>query len=241
MAVSGLVYWAQTHGNQKTVELGEEYLTAGDFAGLHSSEKQLMKFLVTHMKASDIPDLCPPDAAFRTVSSPLTKENTFLLLDWIQHLNYKGVKMRGKFLQCIKEGSWLKTLVGNSPPSKSALYSTEWESLSQIGFALGDIPFIDEEFYDHKISHYKEELKIIGVVCEFENVCEYIARHLMTLASSRIAPSKMLLLLNFIRYLMESLSSPEGFINSIKMGRWLRTTQGYRTPVGSVLFDISVG
>lgn len=59
------------------VELGEEYACNSKFAGECSSKKMLHSFMAVHVKAKDIPELCPPDADFPLASSPLTREQTF--------------------------------------------------------------------------------------------------------------------------------------------------------------------
>ncbi|KAL5978988.1 hypothetical protein ACLOJK_018883, partial [Asimina triloba] len=165
------------------VELSEDYFMAGSFAGVYSQEKQLTKFMESIVQASDIPALHPPDAAFPTVSSRLTKENTFLLLVWIRNLKSKGVNLPHRFVQCIKEGSWLRTSAGYKPPSEAFLSSSDWGSLLQMGSVLVDIPLIDQEFYNYRINHYKEELKTVGVMFEHGEACRYIGDRLMKLAA----------------------------------------------------------
>ncbi|XP_042504941.1 uncharacterized protein LOC122081759 [Macadamia integrifolia] len=224
------------------VELGEDYLQAGHFAGVYTSEQQLMTFMITYVGASDIPDLCPPNAVFPTVSSPLSKENTFLLLDWIRTMKRKGIKMEGKFLRCIKEGSWLRISLGCSPgyrpPSQSFLLTAEWGNLLQNGSVLVDIPLIDQRFYDCRISAYMEELKSVGVMSEFGEACQFIGKHLMSLAaSSNLTRSNVLSMLNFIKFLRKKFLPTEDLILNIKEGRWLRTYIGDRSPVGSILYD----
>lgn len=234
----GLLGGSNPWTGQNYVELAEDYLRAGHFAGLYSQEKLLSGFLATFLKALDIPDVCPADAVFRTVSSPLTKDNTFLLLDWIKNLKYKGLPLPGKFLRCIKDGSWLKTSVGYRPPSESFLSSFDWGNLLQMGSILVDIPLIDQEFYGNKISDYKEELKTAGVMFEYGEACQYIGKHLMKLAScARLTKGNVFSMLSFIRFLRGRLLPVEDFINSIKEGKWLKTKHGDRSPVGSVLFD----
>ncbi|XP_077227223.1 uncharacterized protein LOC143860448 isoform X2 [Tasmannia lanceolata] len=223
---------------QSYVELGEDYIRDGHFANVYTSEKQLMPFLASHVNASDIPSLCPPNAEFATVSSPLTKENTFLLLEWIRNLRHLGIPMHESFLQCIRNGSWLKTCVGYKSPSESFLSSSDWGSLLQMGSVLVDIPLIDQGFYDNRMSSYKEELKEIGVMFEFGEACKFIGNHLMSLAASHsLSRANVLCMLEFIKFLSEKYLPPEEFIESVKEGRWLRTSHGVRSPVGSVLFD----
>ncbi|XP_077228605.1 uncharacterized protein LOC143861588 [Tasmannia lanceolata] len=224
---------------QGYAELGEDYIKAGYFANVYTSEKQLMPFLESHTNASDVPGLCPPDAEFATVSSPLTKENTFLLLEWIQNLRHKKeLATHESFLQCIRNGSWLKTSVGYKPPSESFLSSSDWGNLLQMGSVLVDIPLIDQGFYDNRMISYEEELKTIGVMSEFGEACKFIGNHLMSLAASdSLSKANVLCMLNFIKFLREKYLPPEEFIESVKEGRWLRTSRGVRSPVGSVLYD----
>ncbi|XP_068665867.1 uncharacterized protein [Aristolochia californica] len=220
------------------VELGEDYLGAGYFATMWTSENQLMWFLRNYTQVSDLPDFCPPNAAFSSVYSPLNLENALLLLDWIRNLRAKGYGIPSKFLKCIKEGGWLKTSVGYRPPSESFLYNSTWGVVLQAGCELVDIPLIDETFYGNKISGYTEELKAVGVMSEFGEACRFIGKHLMSLAaSSTLSKSSVLYMLKFIRYLREECLSPKEFIASVKERAWLKTSIGNRSPVGSVLFD----
>ncbi|XP_058103014.1 uncharacterized protein LOC131246676 isoform X2 [Magnolia sinica] len=224
-------------GGENYVELSEDYVQEGYFAGLHSSKKQLMKFMEVYIEAFDVPSLFPPDAAFPTVSSSLTKEKMFLLLEWIQNLRSKGVQIPGRFLRCIKKGSWLKTSVGYKPPSETFLSSSDWGSLLQMGSMMVDIPLIDQEFYDYRISYYKEELKTIGVMFEYGEACQFIVDQLMKLANSmRLTSANVLSMLQLIKFMREKYLLPEEFIKSVKCGSWLRTTHGNRSPVGSILY-----
>ncbi|XP_068664998.1 uncharacterized protein [Aristolochia californica] len=221
------------------VELGEDYLGGGYFANMWTSENQLMWFLRNYTQVSDLPDFCPPNAAFSSVYSPLNLENALLLLNWIRNLRAKGFGIPSKFLKCIKEGGWLKTSVGYRPPSESFLYNSTWGIVLQAGCELVDIPLIEEIFYANKISGYTEELKAVGVMSEFGEACRFIGKHLLMslAASSTISKSTVLYMLKFIRYLQEECLSPKEFIASVKEGAWLKTSVGYRSPVGSVLFD----
>ncbi|KAF9616996.1 hypothetical protein IFM89_033066 [Coptis chinensis] len=220
------------------VELGEDYLHAGNFAGVHSPERRLVMFLKKYVGASDIPDLCPPDDAFPTVSSPLTKENTFLLLEWIRNLKRKRSLVDGIFLRCIRDGSWLSTSVGYRPPSQSFLLTPEWGNLLKNGSELVDIPLINQQFYDNRIIEYKEELISIGVMSEFGEACRFIGRHLMHLASNNnLTRANVFSILNFIKFLREKYLPPDDFVKSVRVGSWLRTKHGERSPVGSILYD----
>ncbi|XVF11465.1 hypothetical protein REPUB_Repub08aG0030000 [Reevesia pubescens] len=203
--------WARLIGSNPLkaegyIELGEGYLRPGNFVGQITPEKKLLEFLGSHVAASDIPSLSPPNAAIPAVSSPLTKENTFLLLDWIQNMKNKEKPIPEKFLTSIKNGNWLKVTINGSagykPPSQSFFYSSSWGNILQNVTVFVDIPLIDQNFYGDGIREYTEELKTIGVI-----------------------------------YLRTRFLPPDEFIRSIKEGRWLKTSHGYRSPVGAVLFD----
>ncbi|XP_072979221.1 uncharacterized protein [Typha angustifolia] len=223
---------------EKYVELGADYMSVGTFAGNYTSDGQLLMFLKTHTQANDVPYICPPNADFPTVSSPLTMNHAFLLLEWIRNLKSREILLPEKFLKCIKNGSWLKTSIGYKPPSESFLSSAEWGSLLQIGSVLVDIPMIDQEFYGLRISNYKEELRAIGVRFEFGEASTYIGKHLMSMAANNtLTRTNVFSLLQLIRFLRQKHLSPEYLIKSIKDGNWLKTSHGYTSPVGSIFFD----
>ncbi|KAG6632785.1 hypothetical protein CIPAW_12G002200 [Carya illinoinensis] len=224
------------------VELGEEYLLADSFVGESCSGEQLLEFLKTHVAASDIPHIAPPNVAIPAVSAPLTKQNAFLLLDWIHNLNCWRSHIPKRFLESIKEGSWLKITTngcsGYRPPSRSFMLTSSLGNILQNDLVLADSPLIYQSFYGDQINKYKEELKTMSVMFEYGEACEFIGKHLMSLAdSSTLTRSQVLSVLNFIRFLRDNYLPPEKFINTIKERRWLRTSRGDMSPVGSILFD----
>ncbi|KAK2406054.1 ATP/DNA binding protein [Trifolium repens] len=225
--------------HENYVELGKEYLNSSSYAGQSTSSGMLINFLKLHVGASDIPNISPPNAGFSAVDTPLTKDNAFLLLDWIRNLKYKGVHLPERFLKSIKDGSWLKVTVnGYRPPSKSFLIRSPLGKILQSGSVLVDIPLIDESFYGDKINKYEEELKTVGVMSSCEEACNFIGRELMSRASSfTLSKNHVLLMLNFIQYLRKSLLPVDKFVISIKDGPWLKTSRGVRSPNGSVLND----
>ena len=223
------------------VELGEDYLRPATFAGTITKERQLMTFLKTHVAASDIPDISPPNTELSAAYAPLTKQNAFMLLDWIHSLRYKR-DLPAKFLTSITTGRWLKISLSGSPgyrpPSQSFLFNSSAGDLLQDESVMVDIPLIDQEFYGNGINNYKEELKTIGVMFEYREVCQFVGKHVMSLAtSSALTKSNVFQILNFIRFLRLKVLPADEFIHSIRDGRWLKTSCGDRSPVGSVLFD----
>ncbi|KAJ8420838.1 hypothetical protein Cgig2_013393 [Carnegiea gigantea] len=239
--------WVQLMGSnpwrdEDFVELAEEYLHSRRYAGQYVPKRALINFLRSCACASDIPDISPPDAPFPTVSGPLTKQNAFLLLEWIMKLRSNVFLIPSKFLSCIKNGSWLKVTISGSPgykpPSQSFLPCSSWGSLLQSGSDMVDIPMVDKSFYGNKISHYEEELKAIGVISDCGEACEFIGKHLMSLATNyNLTATKVIAMLNFIKFLREKYLPVDKFINAVKNVEWVRTSSGERLPAESVLYD----
>ncbi|CAH2035137.1 unnamed protein product [Thlaspi arvense] len=221
------------------IELGEEYLSSGRFAGVMSNHRELLEFLKSYAKAGDIPDLKPPNAAIPALSGALRKENAFLLLEWIKCNRYYLLPM---FLGSVRGGSWLRTMMNGCsdyrPPSQSFYHTASWGRILQDGSILVDIPLVDRSFYGNEIEKYREELKTAGVMFEFSEACEFVGNHLMGLAmNSSLSTANVFSILKFIRHLRQKLLSPDDFISAVKNVRWIRTTCGDRSPDGVVLFS----
>ncbi|XP_047306317.1 uncharacterized protein LOC124909709 [Impatiens glandulifera] len=226
------------------IELSECYLTSGLFSGSSTSPNELIQFLKTYFAASDLPDMSPPDTTIPAMSGPLTKENAFLVFKWIRYLIRKAGCIPDKLLNCIRSGCWMKISLrgstGYRPPSRSFMPSSSWANLLQNDeiSILVDIPIIDERFYGDEIVEYKEELKQIGVMFEYGEACKYAGKHLMSLtAFSTLTKENVFSILKFIRFLRQNLLSPVDFIDNVKEGKWLRTSEGIRSPVVSTLLN----
>ncbi|KAI3959227.1 hypothetical protein MKW92_008926 [Papaver armeniacum] len=226
------------------VELTEDYACSGKFAGYVTKTKQLMAFLKKHIEASDIPDICPPDDPLPTVNSPLTKANTFLLLQWIRKLRLESNLVEGNFLTSIKEGCWLRTCMGDATsyscvaPSKSFFLTKSDGSLLQNGSELVDIPLVDIQFYGSKINQYKEELKAIGVMFDFVDASKYMGESFMALAAnSNLTKSNVFSILKFVKLLQQKFLS-RCLHRRPSKGRWLKTRNGdLLSPADSILYD----
>ncbi|VFQ62573.1 unnamed protein product [Cuscuta campestris] len=240
--------WVQLTGSnlwkgEGYIELGEDYLHSRRYAGgVLTQKKDILEFLKSYAGAMDIPHLPLPNAVLYSMSSPLTKENAFLLLDWISYNRRNRIPIPGSFLSCVKNGSWLRVRLcgstGNRPPSQSFFHSSSWGHHLQNGSLHIDIPFVDLDFYGEKISNYKEELKTIGVMFELKEACEFIGKHFMSLADScAFTKHDVISILKFIRYLRDKYLPPDDFMNSIKDKSWLQTTQGMKKPGQCVFLD----
>ncbi|PWA59580.1 DNA binding,ATP binding protein [Artemisia annua] len=222
------------------VELTNDYTRSVSYFGKVTSHEELISFVQDYVKASDIPYLSPPNAAVPTMSFPLTKSSTFLLLNWLKNLRTTGTCLPELFLSSIKNGSWLKINLngcsGYKPPSESFVLESSLVSYLQNESVLVDIPLVDEKFYGDEIKNYKDEFKTIGVRFEIKEACELTGKRLISLAaSSEITKDSAIAILKFIKYLGENKISSEDFIRSIKGGKWVRTSRGYMTPSDSVL------
>jgi sacsin len=224
--------------SEKYVELSGDYRNPGSFAGNHTPKDALLNFIEKNVGAADVPYVHPPNAQFPTVSSSLTKENAFLLLDWIQNLGTGGVALPSRFLDCVKNGSWLKTSIGYKPPKDSFLSRETWGSLLQIGSDMVDIPLIDQEFYGNSISNYKNELRLIGVKFDFGEASEMVGKHIMSRAANgTFTRSNVFSLLGLIRFLRDKHLSPSHLIEAVKKDRWLKTCLGNKSPSEAFLYS----
>ncbi|XP_073355375.1 uncharacterized protein [Aegilops tauschii subsp. strangulata] len=224
--------------NEKYIKLSADYKSAGHFAGNYTPKDQILDFLKTKVQASDVPFIHPPNASFPTASSHLTVDNAILLLQWIRNLKSKGVQLPASFLASVKEGSWLKTSVGYKHPVESFMSSSEWGNLLQNGSSCVDIPMIGQQFYQNKMHAYKEELQVIGVRFEFGEASAYIGRRLMSMAASNMLTRQHVYeLLRLIRFLQQKVLSPSKLVNSVKDGRWMKSTLGYRSPSCCIIYD----
>ncbi|XP_071693153.1 uncharacterized protein [Rutidosis leptorrhynchoides] len=224
------------------VELGEDYTRCASYFGTYTSGEELISFMKTYVSASDVPNISPPNSVVPTLSSPLTKKNTFLLLEWIHNLRLKRVSLPERFLSSIKNGSWLRISLSGSagyrPPNESFMLEASNGKLLQNGSVLVDIPLIDVSFYGDVIKSYKEELQLFGVRFENKEACEFIGDRLMSIvASSTLTRDNVVSILRFIQYLGENYISSKAFIDSIKNGKWLRTSRGDVAPSNAVLYS----
>ena len=223
------------------IELSEDYLNTGWLAGkVITKEKELIGFLSDHSKAYDIPLIPPPNSRIPAVSAPLTKENAFLLLKWIRKFRNS---IPQTFLTCIKERSWLKITLsgypGSRPPSQSFMLASSLVDVLQNGSVFVDIPLVDENYYGIEIKDFVEELKKMGVMSEYGEACDFIGKHLRSLAASNtLRRSNVISILNFIKFLRTNYLGADTFISKIQNGKWLRTSCGDRAPVEAVLYNM---
>ncbi|ERN06242.1 hypothetical protein AMTR_s00016p00192530 [Amborella trichopoda] len=190
------------------------------------------------MKVVDIPDLFPPNSELPIASSPLTKENEFLLLGWIKNLLGRNAGLHERFVRSIKEGCWLKTSSGYKSPSKSLLLNLNDVSTLQLINVPFDLPLIDEKFYDNQINWYKDVFEFLGVTFERNQAFRFTTDQLHLLGtSSSLNRDQAISLLECIRNLGEQYLFPKELVEGASRGIWLKTSKGFDSPLLSVLLD----
>ncbi|KAM1910775.1 hypothetical protein ACFX13_039367 [Malus domestica] len=185
---------------------------------------------------------CIPTAFLNAFISLVRSKEDAPVSSLTRMVKFLPVQSSYEGLNVVSDGSWQKVTLNGSPgfrpPSQSFLLKSSSGNLLQNSSVFVDIPLIDQSHYDGKINDYKEELKKIGVRFEFGEACEYMGKHLMSLAAaSSLTRGNVFSVLRFIRFLREKLLPPDDFISSIKDGQWLKTSLGFRSLVGSVLSD----
>lgn len=134
-------------------------------------------------------------------------------------------------LSPIRNGNWLKTSTGYNAPSRSFLLSAEWANLGLVISELANVPLVDHEFYENKISSYREELKSIGVQFEFSYTS-------VDLDTKPLTMENAILLLQCIKNLRSrGIHLPQKFLSCISNAKWLKTSLGYSSPLGSFLLS----
>ncbi|TVU50337.1 hypothetical protein EJB05_01705, partial [Eragrostis curvula] len=171
------------------------------------------------------------NASVQIGDQPLNLENAILLLQWIRDLRSRGNQLPKNLMSSIRHGKWLKTTTGYCAPSRCFLLSVEWGNLLQIMSELCDVPLVDREFYENKISSYKEELRYIGVQFEFSYAS-------MSMATQPLTMDNAIFVLEFIRNLISRCTPlPQQLLSFIRNVKWLKTTMGCSSPSDSYLLS----
>ncbi|KAL5558728.1 hypothetical protein UlMin_034939 [Ulmus minor] len=229
--------WAKLFGSvnpfleRNFVDISKDYAQND---GKHTPDKVVLDFICKYAKATDIPELSPPNAEMQMASSQLSMEQVFLLLDWIKVLRTNNSSIPDRFIRSIHEGAWIKCYGRYSSPKQSILPDETGKAIyDKMKYILDDY-IIDEEFYRNKIAGYQDELRFLGVGFGFEHVLELVKTCFVSLASSSTRSFSVCRLLLFIRFLRKKNIVDLQWLQAIKRGKWLKTRQGYSTPEGSV-------
>ncbi|KAI8030890.1 hypothetical protein LOK49_LG01G03112 [Camellia lanceoleosa] len=134
---------------------------------------------------------------------------------------------------------WLKTCHGYRFASGSILFDPKWGTVSQFV----DVPLIDDACYGNKIFSFKDELKMMGVMVNFNEVAHFVARGLKLpqepVSVTADCTSSLLHCAKSLRHStkLSDQSLLEHLLNKLKGSKWLKTHMGYRTPNKSHMFN----
>ncbi|OMP11622.1 hypothetical protein CCACVL1_00391 [Corchorus capsularis] len=235
--------WARLLGptnpflEQNYVDIAEAYAKSYQSNGEHTPEEELLDFLAKNLRAKDLPQLLPPDMVL-PLRSCLTCEEAYLLLDWIRFLRIGGLSIPEKFNQSIRDQRWMKTYSCFSCPSQSFLLdTTEKIVFEMMKIVLHDFFILDQEFYSDRIFSYVDELKYLGVKLGFDDLQRLLANRFKSLTSSSLSKDDTYSLLMFISISREKKMLDEEWLDAIREGKWLQTSQGFRAPKESLFLQ----
>ncbi|XP_019185046.1 PREDICTED: uncharacterized protein LOC109180015 [Ipomoea nil] len=219
--ISDIPFLDQNHYGQEILAYKEELKLLGVVFGYN----QNFQLVVSNLK---------PSGSLTSLSA----EAALLALNCIHHLNLGSsdslcIALAGN--RCLKTVS-----NGYRSPAECFLPDPTWASLLLV---FDGFPCIDEKFYGSKISSFKNELQMLGVVVSFEAVCKSFAQ-VFRQQTSKCALSKRnaLSLLETYRKLKKAkclnlLKSDEDIGKVIQEVKWLRTRIGSAcTPKECILF-----
>ncbi|PQM38363.1 uncharacterized protein Pyn_20293 [Prunus yedoensis var. nudiflora] len=132
-----------------------------------------------------------------------------------------------KWLLCE---NWLKTRHGYKTPGESILFSSKWGSI----LLFVDLPLIDDAHYGTGIYKFKDELRMLGVITDFEQGAPFVAKGLHSpIQPELIDADGMISLLECIKHL-RSRSDDEPLLGDLRQNfaesRCLKTMKGYKIP-----------
>ncbi|XP_077251764.1 uncharacterized protein LOC143890988 [Tasmannia lanceolata] len=171
------------------------------------------------------------------LSFSLSRNNVLSLLRCINQMNGTIPSALLEFKNSLSGVKWLRTRRGYKSSPDSVLFDSKWGTVSHFV----DLPLIDDAFYGISIYTCREELKMMGVVVDFMEGSQFVARGLNLPKDSGVITVKgVLSLLKCVGFLLEKSaekSLPEDFLKKMREGKWLKTYRCYRSPEQCLLFD----
>lgn len=162
----------------------------------------------------------------------LTAEAVLLIMECIQFS-----RSSSKLISLLKKvPCFLKTKTGFKTPGECFLHDPLWGCILEV---FNGLPIIDHQFYGEKIFTYKDELKQIGVVVDFEQAIEKFADLFKQKASqSSFSQHHVKSFLSCCRLLKGAeYKFPSKFSRIIHTEKWLQTrVGGYRRPGKCILY-----
>ncbi|KAL6955021.1 hypothetical protein U1Q18_041628 [Sarracenia purpurea var. burkii] len=182
-------------------------------------------------------------------ASGLTGAIVISLLQWMRCMSKKMPSELSNLKRFLSGEKWLKTRHSDRYASDLILFDSEWETVSQFV----DLPQIDNAFYGDRIFSFRDELKSMGVVVDFNEGAHLVVRGLQLPEEPESVPAEcafsLLRCARSIRHrsekssdksLLERLSDKsllKRLLNKLKLSKWLKTYMGYRTPETSLIFN----
>ncbi|XP_028766278.1 uncharacterized protein LOC114724136 [Neltuma alba] len=142
----------------------------------------------------------------------------------------------GKLVSALRGSNCLMTSKGFKAPSDCYLSDPGWGCILEV---FNSFPVIDHKFYGNKIMSYKDELRIMGVVVDFEDAIEAFGVVFEQKASqTSLTKQHVESFLSCYRQLNEArYSFPLKFSTKLRSANWLRTRFGaYKPSKGCILF-----
>ncbi|KAF7067057.1 hypothetical protein CFC21_072976 [Triticum aestivum] len=171
--------------------------------------------------------------------SSLTKVNVLALLACYRQLRSHNPNPVGLF-NSMRSEKWLCTSLGFRSPSEAILFDESWQSLLPIA----KLPFINDGDSNgglgKELHGYKAELKELGVTTEVKaHGARFVINGLIIPADTAdISAATVLLLLGSVKSCLACMATlPKEFMKEITSCKWLKTTLGYQSPDGCILFD----
>nr|GMC69936.1 Sacsin like [Ipomoea batatas] len=217
--ISNIPFVDQNHYGHEILAYKEELKLLGVIFGFN----QNFQLVVSNLK---------PSANLTSLSA----EAALLALNCIRHLRLGSSH---SLCTALAGNRWLKTVRGYRSPTECFLPDPTWVSLLQV---FDCFPCIDEKFYESKISLFKRELKMLGVVVSSENATKPFAEVFRQQASkSALSKSNALSFLECYKKIKANslnLLKSDGDIGKvIQEVKWLRTRLGSAsTPKKCILF-----
>ncbi|XXG72538.1 hypothetical protein AAC387_Pa07g1608 [Persea americana] len=179
------------------------------------SFKAELQTLGVHVNLEDAKKKICSEFKSLSSSSDLNDHGTLSLLNCLKHSKEKKNFPLEEFMNCLSEGSWLRTWHGDKFPKDSILFDSEWGPISEIT----DLPFIDDAYSMVNLS-ILEGLKFPK-------------------EPGAITAASAISLLECIRILLAGPSNtalPDDLLNRMK-SKWILTHMGFRTPDQCFLFN----
>uniref|UniRef100_A0A0D9XSE1 Protein NO VEIN C-terminal domain-containing protein n=1 Tax=Leersia perrieri TaxID=77586 RepID=A0A0D9XSE1_9ORYZ len=157
----------------------------------------------------------------------LTRENVYQLLRLIRFMREKFLPP-SELINSVKDGIWMKTILGYRSPAGCIMHDLDWE----VASCISDQPFLDVKFYGETILSYKEELELLGVLAKFKDNYNLVIDN-FKFSSTAITSEATILILKCIRHV----KSCDDFVKKLRGLKWLKTNMGFHAPTESFFVD----